>query len=334
MTGASSSPWQRMPFAQFLTYSWRVSEQIASGWIGGGKKILSNAEKRRLALTHAGIFGVAGIPAGGAIYDYFYHKYGMEIPEEWYTLIRYGVLDATLSPLLGTDTAMSNRLAWGTGITDTIRNLASANFMEALTGPVGSVGSDLITNLTNLYASVKMGSSEMVLADLNNLARQVKSYDMAHNVYWATVLGNYYSRSGAGIVDDDVDAHERMALALNIPLQDYVERNTLDRLAYMDSQEEKKTARRIEQMYTNALAYYEQAEIYRLNGEMEAAQSEMQSGHNIRDMVQVMLDSIRMYDPMQANRIENNMPRSFEAMTDETIYRSIQRGYQTREELQ
>lgn len=320
MTGASSSAWQRMPFAQFLTYSWRITEQIASGWIGGGKKILSNKEKARLGLTHMGIFGVAGIPAGAATFDYFYHKYGMEIPEQWYTPIRYGVLDTVLSSIIGTDTAMSNRLAWGTGITDTIRNLASANFMEALAGPVGSVGGDLITNLTNLYASVKMGSSEMVKADLNNLARQIKSYDMAHNVYWATILGNYYSRSGAGIVDDDVDAHERVALAFGIPLQDYIERNTLDRLSYADSQFEKKTGTRIEQMLTAAIAHYEQ--------------DEYAEGDGIRDMVQVMLDAIRMNDPAQAERILNNMPRSFESLVDEAMYRAIQRGYQTREELQ
>lgn len=316
MTSASKSPFQNLPFAQFLSYSWRMSEQIFS--FSKNKSILNTREKIQLATAHTAIFGLAGIPAAGAILDYYYSRYGIEVDQQTYTAMRYGVLDTMLSYVTGTDTAMSNRLAWATGATETIRNMMNMNFVEAITGPSGSVSSDVFSHLTNLIGSVTIGSSELIQADLNQLARNIKSYDMAHNVYWATVLGNYYSRSGRGIVDDDVDANERVALAMGIPLQDYIERNVLDRLSYADSRFEKRTANDIFRLLTSAQRHIELGEF----GEAKV----------FEDQVAVMLDAVRMHDPMQAERILRQMPSSFESLIAQTLLREIERGRFTREE--
>ncbi len=110
MTYASRSPFQNVPMTQFLSYTWRMTEQLFAGSLGG-KAVLSGAEKARLVGAHVLLFGAAGVPAAGWVADRVYYRYGVDVPEESWSLLRYGMLDVALGAMLGEGTAMSSRLA-------------------------------------------------------------------------------------------------------------------------------------------------------------------------------------------------------------------------------
>ncbi len=313
MTYASRGPFQSIPMTQFLSYQWRMTEAIFAGSLGG-KAVLSKAERARLAVVHVALFGAAAVPTAGWVADRVYYKYGAEVNPEHWDVVRFGLLDQALSSVLGdAETAVSTRIGWGEGITQTIRSFLTSGLVEALGGPSGQGVVTDIQHLINFARSLSAGHWELAKADLNLLARGFKSYNMAHDIYTSWVLGNFYSRTGGGVVDDDVSEWETVAAAMGIPLQDIVETRTLDTMAYGDTQWERRQARRWDVLTTQAIRALE-------SGDTEAF-------IQLTNSLATMKAAIASVNPGQAERIERFMDRDFNSQIDEATMRAAERMY-------
>ena len=317
MTSASRSPLQEMPFAQFLSYPWRVSEALMAGSLGG-KRILSTKEKLSMATTHIAMFGAAGLGAGSIVDRLSAEKHLDGLTDKEYNFLRYGLLDAMLSQLVGTETALSDNLAYGQGVADLLSNTIDSNFLAVVAGPSGVVADTFVDHVANLVASLKTGSGDLVQQDFMTLARQLKSVDMAHNAYTAVTLGHYFSRNGRRLIDDDVDIHETIALAFGIPIAEYQEAYALRNVMYNHSQYEQQMAQRIERLFVGQLRAVEE-------GDMDAA-------NTFQKQIAAVLLSVHENSPIQAQRIIDQMATDPNSYLDQTMVRAIQRDLTNRGE--
>ena len=252
MTFANRNPLQTLPMVQFLTYPWRVSEALFSGSFGGAsRKVLTGKEKAKLAGVSTVVYGMTAVPFAGYVGDRIYQKYGEQVNPEVYEAMRYGMLDVILSEMTGAETALSTRLAWGEGVTQTVFNMAEANIIEALAGPSGQFTADAFGNLKNLMYSLRhgVGTGEYAPArtDLNLLMKQVKTWNLVDQMYWGFTVGQYYNRSGTKLVAP-IDTYETIALGLGIPLDKLVENYGLQTRMMSDRGYEKRTADRLNRM--------------------------------------------------------------------------------------
>ena len=248
MTSASRSPYQQAPGVQFLTYTWRMTEQMLAGSIGGGKRILSNKEKTKMLTTHVAMYGLTGLGITNMT-DRWMAEGDLPIDEDTYRKVRNGLVDVALSGLLDAETALSGDLAWAQGLADTIKNLSEANLVEAVVGPSGEVVSNTFDHFTSVLVSMASGSPELVKQDLTLLARQIKSVDMSYNAWIGWRLGLYVARNGEGVVSDNIDKGQAIALGLGIPLDKVEKGYTLSRVMYEDSQHVKETVKTFKKMW-------------------------------------------------------------------------------------
>ena len=235
MTNASSAAFQKdavaIPF-QFLTYTRNVSEQIFTN------KIISAAERRRMAMGQLVMYGAAGVPGMGYLVDKFAWANDMDPP----TMVRYGALDTAVGLLTGVDTSISTRLGAGEGLFDLIRGLKEDPLYEVFGGPGVAIGGDSLTAIIKLAKSVaspdmKGITSAEYLAVINNLSsasRVVKSM-----VAYRT--GEYISSRSGRTVVEGLDSGDAIATALGIPLQEVNELYRYSNFAYAEKEALKET---------------------------------------------------------------------------------------------
>ena len=316
MTSASRSPLQEYPFAQFLSYPWRMTEAIFAGSFGG-KAILTFEQKSRLVATHLAMFGAAGLGLG-SVMDRQSQKGNLDfLSDDMYHAFRYGLNDVILSSLLGTKTSLSDNLAYAQGVATFVSNFIDATTIPAIFGPSGAVADSFTKNVFQFFASLKTGSGELIKQDFMTLARQLKSVDMSHNLYTAVTLGHYFSRNGRRIMDDDVDVHETIALAFGIPIAEYQEAYSLRNTMYNDSQYEKRMGERIERMHVGLIRSIREGDL--------AAADEFQK------QIASFLLAIHETSPLQAQRILSNMDRDSSSYLDQTYVEAIRRDLLDRE---
>lgn len=301
MTSASRTPFQDAPFAQFLSYQWRMAESIFAGSLGGSKTMLSKGERLRLGAAHLAVYGLAGVPAGGFLFDKLYHKYGVEVPEDYYTPVRYGVLDTILSYLINTDTALSSRLAWGEGFTDLFVRMSDENVVTALGGPSMSFAADGLGHLKNLVYDMTVGSPELMKQDLILMARMFKSGNMAHDAYVAMTIGDYISRNGAKVVKDSMSVYETLAVGMGIPLQEVVNARKIP--SYSESKREKKVAKRLDQM--------------QVSWSKAVKDEDYVTAKKFSQQIALMLKSL---PPSTRRRVEMQMTKPMKTAIDEAVY--------------
>lgn len=260
MTGANRSVLQQAPMLQFLTYSFRMSEAMLAGTFGGASRsVLTNKEKAKLATAHLAVYGVSAVPFGGKILEKIDREYGIPVSEETYNLVRRGLLDYTLSTLLETETAMSSRLAFGEGVSNTIYNMLDLNVLELLSGPSGSISTEIFKDTTNFLWSLKSGVMEwdfkLASSDLHTALRNIKTVDMVSKAYIGIMLGEYYSKNSTNTVAD-IDVYEAVALGLGVPIEKLQSMYALSAANFANSKAEKDTIKRIEQLFTRASVQY------------------------------------------------------------------------------
>lgn len=312
MTSASRSPYQNVPGLQFLTYMWRVGEAMTSGTFGlGGKKVLTNKQKLSLFATHSALFGLSGIPAAGYLFDRLYAKGGVDVPEEYHTGVRYGMLDVLLSEVVGSDTALSSRLAWGEGVTQFISNAMDAKLLEALAGPSGSFTTDATGHLVRTIRDIAIGSPELAKQDLNLFFRQFKSYNMTYSAYLGLRVGDYVSRTGTSVMADDVTVNESIALGLGIPLERFVSGYKLQSIMYSDSKFEKATAKELDRM---AVSYRRAIQ-----------EDDFDLADKLGKQMALVLHAL---PPDQAERVRNGMKKHIFSTLDETYFWAMKRDLQ------
>lgn len=217
MTAASKSSIENLPFAQFLSYSFRINEALFSGSFGIGKKILTNKEKARLAIAHTAMYGAAGWTGFNFVADRLEHLYGTPINENSYNLIRKGVIDYILSNVTGVETDLSSRLGPGEGIFTILMDMAEKNAFEFFLGPSGQLGTSAFSSIVGLAKDLATFNGTLAAEDMMLLLREVKTANVAYNAY----IGFYYdeARTKSGSVLYDTNNTEVLLKTLGIPLE-------------------------------------------------------------------------------------------------------------------
>ena len=224
MTGASRTPVDKLPFTQFMSYMFRVNEAMFSGTFGGkGRKVLTNAERTRLAIVHTAMFGASAWGAVGTAMDIYRHYYGQELDPKLYRLIRKGFIDTLLTELTGTETSLSTRLSNSDGIFMIMQDVAEKNVIEFMGGVSLEVGwqggKTAFSAVKTLVASFSGAEvKEPFKDDLIDFARVFSTGNMAYNAYTAFKYGEVTTRDNAYL--DKIDNNtEAIFTALGVPLE-------------------------------------------------------------------------------------------------------------------
>jgi hypothetical protein len=209
----------RVP-TQWLTFSLRAMENIVIG------RNFSVGERTRMFLVMGPMFGLTGIGAG-RMAGYFTEQLGFDSSDpqaiETHNRIKYGLIDALLSNLLGTETAYAQRVAPLGQIQDTYRKLFDESLLTTLFGPSGEISKDMGVVAVNAIKAMMGGRTEMVREDLTQLVRNLSSVDKYVKIRELIESGNYRSRTRKLVVSNlDPEAAAAVLFgATPAPVQNY-----------------------------------------------------------------------------------------------------------------
>lgn len=207
MTSASRQGYEQLPFMQFMTYQLRINEALFAGTFSNSKTVLTLAEKRRLILTHAVMFGAMSNTITGVLSQYVEANTNIPASPEVVRLAQRGMLDFILSYLSGEDTAASSRYASSMGLYQIMDQIARENPLVVLGGPSVQFGWTAADGfLGTVFAGIRgiySGDANPFRAELTDLARITASGNSLHNAYTAYTLGRYYTKR-SGLVADDL----------------------------------------------------------------------------------------------------------------------------------
>ena len=213
MTNASAGPAQRGLFAiptQFLTYHFRMLEQVMLGSLTGWEKV-------RLMSAMGLMYGGAGL-GYGSILDRQAYEGDLGIDPEVYTALRYGLTDMALS-LSGSETALSSRIGVGEGFTDLIEKMVEGKFFEVLSGPSGPIVVDTVSATANLAYNMFSKDFKTVEYDWHKLGRNITTYNRAYNAWIASQHGEYLRRRDGAATLTGLNQADAFMMGLGIPLK-------------------------------------------------------------------------------------------------------------------
>ena len=209
----------RVP-TQWLTFSLRAMENIVVG------RNFSAGERTRMFLVMGPMFGLTGLGAG-RMAGYFTEQLGYDSSDpqaiETHNRLKYGLIDALLSNLLGTETAYAQRVAPLGQIQDTYKKLFDDSLLTTLFGPSGEISKDMGAVAVNAIKAMVGGRTEMVREDLTQLVRNLSTVDKYVKVQELIESGNYRSRTRKLVVSN-LDPSAAAAVlfgATPAPVQNY-----------------------------------------------------------------------------------------------------------------
>ena len=195
MTTASRSFVQSGPMrvpTQWLTFSLRALENITVG------RNFTAGERARMFAVMGPMYGMTGLGIG-QMAGYVTEKLGYDpdAPETVTTFnrIKFGVVDAVLSNLLGAETAYATRVAPVDQLIDTWRKLFDEEFMTVIAGPSGEITRDMYQVGVSAIAAIFGGRSAMAREDLTQLVRNLSTADKIFKIKELIETGNYRSRT-------------------------------------------------------------------------------------------------------------------------------------------
>ena len=195
MTTASRSFVQSGPMrvpTQWLTFSLRALENITVG------RNFTAGERARMFAVMGPMYGMTGLGIG-QMAGYVTEKLGYDpdAPETVTTFnrIKFGVVDAVLSNLLGAETAYATRVAPVDQLIDTWRKLFDEEFMTVIAGPSGEITRDMYQVGVSAISAIFGGRSAMAREDLTQLVRNLSTADKIFKIKELIETGNYRSRT-------------------------------------------------------------------------------------------------------------------------------------------
>jgi hypothetical protein len=202
----------------------------------GGSARFSGAQKLRLALGQALLYGAAGVPLGPEILDWASKQYqnatGEQMtPETWRTISK-GFWDTALFDLSEgkLDTDFASRAGQGAAWSQFFNKVTDGsmnNILEVAAGPIGAVSGkmlDAVGKVVTYMRAEQFGSLtpedfELIATDLGS---QISSLSRAEKSYWIWKTGTIKDpKSGEVVVAPD--KMSAFAAALGVPLRQEVE---------------------------------------------------------------------------------------------------------------
>jgi len=223
MTTASRSFVQSGPMrvpTQWLTFSLRALENIAVG------RNFTVGERARMFAVQGPLYGMTGLGVG-QLTGYVTEKLGYKAndPEtvETFNRIKYGMIDALMSNLLGTETAYATRVAPVDQLQDTWKKLFDKEFMTVIAGPSGEIARDMYQVGMSALSAMFSGQGTMAREDLTQLLRNLSTVDKAVKIKELIETGNYRSRTKKLAIGnlDKMSAAAVLFGATPAPVQNY-----------------------------------------------------------------------------------------------------------------
>jgi hypothetical protein len=244
MTRASAAWWQQgfmsLP-TQWLSYNAKLTESIFFG------RNLSGAEKLRLGLAQILFFGGAGIPLGGKVINAFVDESSEGIDKDAYTLLRYGLLDFTLSQITGEDTAMSGRLGVGDGIYQIYEDFLDKNFVELIGGPSLAIATDTGSSAITLVGSLFFSDVSLQQYDLTKVLRNISTFDKGVKAYYLMQTGEFIDKKGR-VLAEGMSPWNALWSTLGIPFQEVELYYDIRQALYTESQMVNKVTERTREL--------------------------------------------------------------------------------------
>tara|TARA_R110000744_G_scaffold375867_2_gene489682 strand:- start:24 stop:4493 length:4470 start_codon:yes stop_codon:yes gene_type:complete len=223
MTTASRSFVQSGPMrvpTQWLTFSLRALENIVVG------RNFTVGERARMFAVQGPLYGMTGLGVG-QLTGYVTEKLGYKAndPEtvETFNRIKYGMVDALMSNLLGTETAYATRVAPVDQLQDTWKKLFDKEFMTVIAGPSGEIARDMYQVGMSALSAMFSGQGTMAREDLTQLLRNLSTVDKAVKIKELIETGNYRSRTKKLAIGnlDKMSAAAVLFGATPAPVQNY-----------------------------------------------------------------------------------------------------------------
>jgi hypothetical protein len=198
MTRSSAAWWQQgfmsLP-TQWLGYQAKLMENIFFG------HNLTVGERIKLGSAQVALFGGAGVPLAGTFINSFVDQSSEGIDKDAYTFLRYGLLDLTLSNIIGEDTAMSGRLGVGDGLLQVYEDFMDKNFAELIGGPSLSIAWDTYTSAVTMFGSLFNSDISITQYDLGKVLRNVSTLDKAAKAYYLMQTGEFIDKKGRTLAE-------------------------------------------------------------------------------------------------------------------------------------
>jgi hypothetical protein len=149
-----------------------------------------------MAIGQIALFGAAGIPLGSYALNALTDSSETEIPKEVYTALQGGLLDTLMSTVTGEQTSMSQRVAPGAALQDTINNIMDKKFTEVFGGPSTSILWSTGDLGVKMIVSRFTGEVDVANYDLTKLLREVSSFNSGVQAYMIWKTGEYINKRG------------------------------------------------------------------------------------------------------------------------------------------
>ena len=312
MTGASRTPLDKLPFLQFMSYMFRVNEAMFSGTFGGkGRKVLTDAERYRLAVTHTALFGASAWTAAGFAMDWYRHNYGTDLDPAVYRAMRKGLVDTLITELTGVESSLSSRLSNSDGVFMLMKDSAEMNIFEFLGGPSIELGMQTSnvawSALKNLAAAAAGAEVKNVLKDdVIRYARLFSSANQAYNAYTAFSLNQIMTRDNA-LLDKNVNDAEAIFTAFGVPIERIEEAWKYNTFAGYDKFFDQQTAKGIQRAYNSWAEAFDR-------GDFEEADSYMR----------VISMRYSTMTPAEKVRVDRLVYKPRGAIVDQIVLRAMQ----------
>jgi hypothetical protein len=298
MTRSSAAWWQQgfmsLP-TQWLGYQAKLMENIFFG------KNLSGAERLRLGLAQIGFFGGAGVPLGGMVVDTFVDGSSEGIDKNAYTLLRYGLLDYTLSNIIGEESAISGRLGVGDGILQVYEDFMDKNFAELIGGPSLTIATDTTSSAITMFGSLFNSDVSITQYDLGKVLRNVSTLDKAAKAYYLMQTGEFIDKKGRALAED-MNPWNALWNTLGVPFQEVEMYYDIRQSLYAESQMVKGVTDRTR-------------ELIRLQNDY-VIQGDLVSAGGIRDEILSLLNPL---SPDQRRSVINMSRENFRSLGESSI---------------
>lgn len=192
MTGVSAAVWQKGVLSlgtQFYSYTARVFEQLAFG------RTLTGPERRRLAAAQFIMYGTTGLGVGWTV-DKFMYETDTSIDPRVYTATKYGMMDYLIGEMTGVDTAFAERFSMGSAINDMYQKIADESFVEVISGPVGSIGYDVLSSGFRAMYTLATGYPTTAQSDFKKLWMNVSGLSKPTQAWVILNTGEFETKNG------------------------------------------------------------------------------------------------------------------------------------------
>lgn len=305
MTRSSAATWQQGPLSvplQFMSYITRMFESLFTN------RILTKAERKRLGLAQLFFWGAAGTGAG-SLFDAYVLENGYNIDSTTYTALRYGLLDAIVQSVTGSEAVIGGRLAPAEGIQQLIDNWRDQNFFETAVGPAGALITDSGQALVKGMMDAMTGNFSMVESDMTEFVRHISVFDDATKAWIVYNTGDYLSRNGDKVIEG-LTGTDALLVGLGWQLEDV--NLQYSRLEVLRNQNDhvKEVTKRIKE-------YVREHNEAILNDDLEKAQ-------NIQKLIATLMGT----SPVWAQEdMQRALAGDFGTMADRTFMTALKRGH-------